>query len=77
MEQKKENKMDFSMADAMRLAQSDTARQLMDLLRRQNGEALQRAATSANEGNYEQVKQIMSQLLSNPEAAELMQRLKE
>jgi len=77
MEQKKENKMVFSMADAMRLAQSDTARQLMDLLRRQNGEALQKAADSASAGNYEQVKQIMSQLLSDPKAAELMQRLKE
>lgn len=77
MEQKKENKMDFSMADAMRLAQSDTARQLMDLLRRQNGEALQKAADSASAGNYDQVRQIMSQLLSDPKAAELMQRLKE
>ena len=77
MEQKKENKMDFSMADAMRLAQSDTARQLMDLLRQQNSDALQKAAASASAGNYEQVKQIMSQLLSNPEAAKLMQRLKE
>ena len=69
--------MDFSMADAMRLAQSDTARQLMDLLRQQNSDALQKAAASANAGNYEQVRQIMSQLLSNPEAAKLMQRLKE
>ena len=77
MKQKKENKMDFSMEEAMRLAQSDTARQLMDLLRRQNGEALQKAADSASAGNYEQVKQIMSQLLSDPKAAELMQRLKE
>lgn len=77
MEQKKENKMDFSMADAMRLAQSDTARQLMELLRRQNGDALQKAAASANAGNYEQVKQIMSELLADPEAAELMRRLKE
>jgi len=77
MKQKKENKMDFSMEEAMRLAQSDTARQLMELLRQQNGEALQKAAASASEGNYEQVKQIMSQLLSNPEAAALMQRLKE
>jgi len=49
----------------------------MDLLRRQNGEALQKAADSASAGNYEQVKQIMSQLLSDPKAAELMQRLKE
>ena len=69
--------MDFSIADAMRLAQSDTARQLMDLLRRQNGEALQKAADSASAGNYDQVRQIMSQLLSDPKAAELMQRLKE
>ena len=77
MEQKKENKMDFSMDEAMRLAQSDTARQLLELLRRQNGDALQKAAASAGAGNYDQAKQIMSQLLRDPEAAALMRRLKE
>ena len=77
MEQKKENKIDFSMADAMRLAKSDTARQLIELLKRQNGDALQKAAASASEGNYEQAKTIMSKLLSDPDAATLMQRLKE
>ena len=77
MEQKKENKMNFSVEEAMQLAQSDAAQQLIALLQQQNASALQQAAGLASSGQYAKAGQILSSLLTNPEAAELMKKLKE
>lgn len=76
MEQKKENNLNISMEEAMHLAQSATAQQLIALLQQQNADALQKAAGLASSGQFAQAGQIMSSLLNNPEAEALMRKLK-
>lgn len=66
---------DFSMADAMRLAQNPASRQLFDQLQAQNGTALQQAMNQAAAGNYEQVKKTLSVLLQDPQTQALLRQL--
>lgn len=66
---------DFSMADAMRLAQNPASRQLFDQLQAQNGAALQQAMNQAAAGNYEQVKKTLSVLLQDPQTQALLRQL--
>lgn len=65
----------FSMQEAMRLAQSDAGKQLLALLQKENGAALQQAMDQAATGDYEQVKKTMSSLLASAEAQALIQQL--
>ena len=66
---------DFSMADAMRLAQNPASRQLFDQLQAQNGTALQQAMNQAAAGNYEQVKKTLSVLLQDSQTQALLRQL--
>lgn len=66
---------DFSMQEAMRLAQSDRAQALLALLKQKNSGALQQASAQAAAGNYTQAAKIMSSLLSSPEAQALLNQL--
>jgi len=77
MEKKNGEFQKYSMDDAMRLAQTDAAKQLIALLQQQNGVQLQRAIAQASTGDFESAKSTLSQLLSNPQAAALLQQLKE
>lgn len=65
----------FSMQEVMRLAQSDTGQQLLALLKRENGAALQQAMDQAAAGDYAQVQKTMSSLLTSPEAQALLRQL--
>ena len=65
----------FSMQEVMRLAQSDTGQQLLALLKRENGAALQQAMEQAAAGDYAQVQKTMSSLLTSPEAQALLRQL--
>ena len=65
----------FSMQEVMRLAQSDTGQQLLTLLKRENGAALQQAMEQAAAGDYAQVQKTMSSLLTSPEAQALLRQL--
>lgn len=65
----------FSMQEVMRLAQSDTGQQLLALLKRENGAALQQAMDQAATGDYAQVQKTMSSLLTSPEAQALLRQL--
>lgn len=65
----------FSMQEAMRLAQSDAGKQLLALLKKENGAALQQAMDQASTGDYEQVKKTMTSLLASPEAQALLRQL--
>ena len=77
MEKKNGEFQKYSMDDAMRLAQTDAAKQLIALLQQQNGAQLQHAIAQASTGDFESAKSTLSQLLSNPQAAALLQQLKE
>lgn len=65
----------FSMQEVMRLAQSDTGQQLLALLKRENGAALQQAMDQAAAGDYAQVQKTISSLLTSPEAQALLRQL--
>lgn len=72
MEKKTE---DFSMGDAMRLAQSDAGKQLFAALQQKDSHTLQQAMGQAAAGDFAQVKQTMSDLLRDPQIRELLNRL--
>lgn len=65
----------FSMKDAMRMAQSKEGQQLLALLRSGNSEALDSAMTQAAAGDYEQVKQTLSALLASPDVRALLEKM--
>ena len=70
-----EKQQNISMQEAMRLAQTDTGKQLLQLLRQQNGQQLQTAMDQAAAGDYESVKKTMSSLLQNEQVKQLLQQL--
>ncbi len=66
---------DFSMREAMRLANSDAGRQLLALLKSQDSGQLQQAMDQAAAGDYDQVQKTLHDLLSSTQAQELLKRL--
>ena len=66
---------DFSMEDVMRIAKSPAGQQLMALLQQKDSAALSQATAQAKAGNYSQVGQTLSSLLSSPEAQKLIKEL--
>lgn len=63
------------MQEAMKLAQSDTGKQLYELLQRTQARQLQSAMDQAAAGDYEQVKRTLSSLLADPEARKLLEKM--
>ena len=66
---------DFSMEEAMRLAQSPAGQQLIAMLRQANNAQLQQAVTYAKSGDISQASQLLSAMLSGPEAQKLLKEL--
>lgn len=77
MEKKTEGFPNFSAADIRKLAQSDAAQQLFQLLQANNPEQLQSAMDQAAGGDYAQLQKTVGALLSSAQAQELVKRLKE
>lgn len=67
---------DFSVQQAMALAQSDAGKQLFSLLQRTQGDKLQAAMDQAAAGDLEQVKKTMQQIMASDQAKALMQRMR-
>lgn len=67
----------FSMQEAMHLAQSDAGQQLLQLLRSNHGDAARSALEKAQSGDIAQAKQALHAFLADPQAQELLRRLKE
>ena len=67
----------FSTEQAMAMAQSDAGKKLLALLQETNGDQLQKAMEQAAAGNYQQVKETMSSLLSSREAKALLEKMRE
>lgn len=65
----------FTQADLARALASPEGRQLLALLRRDGGDALQQAAQAVKTGNYEAAKTVLEPMLQNPEAAALLGKL--
>lgn len=69
------NSDNFSMQDALRLAQSETGQQLFAMLKAQNGDAVTQAMNQAASGDYDQAKQTLSALLSSPQIRAMLEQL--
>lgn len=75
MEKKSEGFGNFDIQQAMRLANSSTGQQLLNLLQATQGDALQGAIDQAAAGNYDQLKKTVQQLLSNEQARQLVEKM--
>jgi hypothetical protein len=69
--------MQYDLSELMRLAQSPAGQQLIALLQQNGGARLQTAVEKAGSGDFTQAKQILSSLLSNPEAQVLLKQLED
>jgi len=69
------NNNEHALQEAMRIAQSESGKQLLNLLQKSNADALNQAIHSASNGNFAQAQSILKELLTNPEAQKLLQNL--
>lgn len=67
---------DFSLQEAMKLAQSDAGKQLFSLLQATEGEKLQTAMDQAASGDLKQVKETMQKLMASAQVQELVKKMR-
>lgn len=65
------------MGELIRMAQTPAGQKLIALLQKQGGSQLQQAIAYAASGDYVRAKEILSELLSAPEARALLKELEE
>lgn len=70
-----DNFSEINMQEAMKLANSDAARQLFALLNSSNQTLVQAAMAQAAAGNMEQAQRLVQQLLATEQAQQLLQQL--
>lgn len=63
---------DFSMKDAMRLANSPAGKQFAALLQQADQQLLNDAVRKAQQGNYQEAAQQLQALMSSPQAQALL-----
>ena len=68
--QKNDN--NFSMQEAMKLANSPVGKQLIAMLQQADPEAMQKAMALAASGNYDQIPQVLSSLKEMDEVKKLV-----
>ncbi len=66
---------DFSMKEAMRLANSPAGKQLAQLLQQADQQVLDNAIRQAQQGNYENAAQQLRDLMTSPQAQALLKEL--
>lgn len=69
------NSEDFSMQEALRLAQSPAGQQLLAALRQSDSGQLQNAMDQAAAGDLQKASQTIRSLLATPELQKLLQEL--
>ena len=70
-----ENSINFSMQDIMRLAGTPAGQDLLNYLQSKNQKQLQMAIAHAVSGNMDQAKELISQLITDPQARKLVNQL--
>lgn len=66
----------FSLQEAMRMASTPAGQRLIAMLRQGNDGELRQAMEQASSGDYETARKTLSQVLSTPEAQELLRQLR-
>ena len=77
MEKISQGNHDFSMNEAMRMAQSDAGKQLFALLQSTQGAELRTVMEQAAAGNYGQAKQMIQALMASQQAQTLLKQMQE
>lgn len=65
------------MSELLRLARSPAGQQLLALVQSTGGSALESAIAQAASGNYHEAKNVLTPLLSSPQAKALLKQLEE
>lgn len=68
------NSGEFSMQDAIQLANSPVGEQLLTMIKKKNPDALNQAMTQANDGNFEQIKETMSALMKDKDIQAMLKQ---
>ena len=76
MQKKSDGNSDFSMEQAMKMAQSDAGKELFALLQCTQGDRLRTAMDQAASGDMEQVKKTMEEIMASRQAQELFARMR-
>ena len=69
------NSQNFSMQEALRLANSDAGQRLLAILKQSDSSQLQQAMDQAAAGNYENAQKSLSSLLASQEVKDLLKEL--
>ena len=69
------NSQNFSMQEAMRLANSDAGQKLLAILKDSDSAMLRQAMDEASAGNFENTQKALSSLLSSPQVQALLKEL--
>ena len=69
------NQSDVSIQQAMQLARTPEGQQLIAYLRSSGGKDFQTALQQASRGDYAAVKDIVSRMLTDPDARKLLEQL--
>lgn len=75
MDQKQSNPQNFSMEQAMKLANSPAGKQLIAMLQQRGGDDFQKAMANAASGNFEMAKDSLSSVLQDPKITALLKEL--
>ncbi len=69
------NSQNFSMQEALRLANSDAGQRLLALLKQNNGPNMQQAMQHAATGDYAKAREALSSALASDEVRRLLKEL--
>lgn len=75
MNEKQYSPQNFSMEQAMKIANSPAGRQLITLLQQRGGDDFQKAMANAASGNFEMAKDSLSSVLQDPKVTALLKEL--
>ena len=71
------NSQNFSMQEAMRLANSEAGQKLLAILKDSDSAMLRQAMDEASAGNFENTQKALSSLLSSPQVQALLKELED
>ena len=71
------NSQDFSMQEALRLANSPAGQQLLAILKQSDGQQLEKVRDAAATGDYSSAMQALSTLMQREDVRQLLKQLEE
>lgn len=69
------DKENFSIQDAMRLAETPAGKELLSILQATEGDSMDKAKKAAAQGDYNQVKENLTDLLRSPKIQSLLREM--